>query len=329
MSDGGRETKRRPGLGVAVAAIAALVIAAVVLATRPGGAPPANGPAPAPGATPGEPPAAGNRPLPSSTRTGAPSVRRPGPGTPPATATPQEPDRPAPPDLPPDHPPISSSGGPQVSLQWFGHACFYIHTPGGVAVVTDPFDPRATGFRAPETGAHFVTVSAEDPAHAFTRAVHAFQGDARRVIRGTEVRRGDLRILPVPTGGGNTAYVFEAGEFRIAHLGRLAAPLTAEQARRIGRPDVLLLPAGGEGISPEQAVALAKALRPRVVIPMAYAVEAFTGPDARLKPVDAFIAASPFAVTAKSEDIILFGKAELPPSTEVYTLRPTSGGVER
>jgi L-ascorbate metabolism protein UlaG (beta-lactamase superfamily) len=85
--------------------------------------------------------------------------------------------------------------------------------------------------------------------------------------------------------------------------------------------DILLVPAGGEGISPKDAAAITKAIAPRVVIPMAYSTAAMEGPDAKLRPLDAFVSATPYAVTNKDLDTILIGPADLPSSTEIYTLK--------
>jgi L-ascorbate metabolism protein UlaG (beta-lactamase superfamily) len=140
-------------------------------------------------------------------------------------------------------------------------------------------------------------------------------------VHGKEARLKDLHVIPVATGGGHFAYVFETGGLRIAHLGDLRQPLGLEQVRSLGTIDILLLPVGGEGIPPRTAAAMAQAIAPKIVIPMAYSTESMSGPDAHLKPVDDFIAASKFAVTNKDLDTIMVGPPDLPPSTEIYTLK--------
>ena len=106
----------------------------------------------------------------------------------------------------------------------------------------------------------------------------------------------------------------------LAHLGDLRAPLTDAQAKALGAVDVLMVPAGGEGLTPKQAVETAKRLAPRLVVPMAYAAPGMDAP-AGLRSVDAFIAASPWAVTQKDQDVVLLGRADLPPSTEIMLLK--------
>jgi L-ascorbate metabolism protein UlaG (beta-lactamase superfamily) len=226
------------------------------------------------------------------------------------------------PDMPADHPTIAPSDPKsQVTVQWLGHSCFFIYTPGGVVVVTDPFDPQATGLPSPDLNAHLVTVSSQRPDHAFTNVVGAFQGEQRQVVYGKEARVKDLRVIPVDAGGGDYAYVLEAGPMRIAHLGGLKRPLSPENIKKLGPVDILLIPAGGEGVTQKQSVEMAKQIAPKVVIPMAYAATGMDGPDGKLGSFDEFVSAGPFAVTDKEADTILISKPELPPTTQVYRLQ--------
>ncbi len=240
------------------------------------------------------------------------------------------PDAPKSLDLPPDHPPISADDPAQVSVQWLGHSCFYLHSPGGIAVVTDPFDAGTMGLAAPGTGSHLITVSTPTPAHNATGAVRAFQGDTRQVLYGTGSVRGDVRVDPISLGtdGESRArygYIIQMGPLRLAHLGGLTGPLTPAQEKAIGAVDLLLIPAGGEGIRPRDAAAVAVRLKPRMVVPMAYrppAVDAGgSGMVGRLRPLEDFMSGTPFAVTAKETDIMLLAPRDLPPSTEILTLR--------
>jgi L-ascorbate metabolism protein UlaG (beta-lactamase superfamily) len=312
-----------PKAGLVVAAIVGVVAILILIGTlNPGGKPPQTANAPSAPVVNGPPPAQ-NAPGPNTPSTNAPrsgAANTPAPANGPQTQV--NPD-----DLPPDHPPIVTDEKSQVSIQWFGHSCFYLFSPGGVAVVTDPFDPKATGLAKPGTGAHLVTVSTRSPEHNFPEAVHAFQGDTKQVVHGTEVRRGDTHIIPIPTRGdrsdtgANVAYVVEAGPMRVAHLGDIGGILTPQQVQAFGPIDILLVPVGGDGLSPKQAVEVCKQLNPRLVIPMAYSALGMEGPAAKLRPVDDFIAASPFAHTAKDADIMMISRPDLPASTEVYTLR--------
>lgn len=228
-------------------------------------------------------------------------------------------------DLPPDHPPIIADEGTQVGIQWHGYSCFYIHSPGGKVVVTDPFDPRAAGLPAPGVRGHLVTSSFADSRHGYVPGVQPFLDEATlkplplQVVSGQPRSQGDLRVMPVNTPSG-LAHVIEAGALRIAHLGGVRQPLTRVQIAALGKVDILMIPVGG-GLTPKQAVELTKAINPAVVIPMEFATPDMEGAAAKLPPADAFISASPYAVTRKDSDVMLISKAELPESTEIYLLR--------
>jgi L-ascorbate metabolism protein UlaG (beta-lactamase superfamily) len=338
-----------PRAGRVIAAIAALTVLLIYVGTRkqeppkpiPGNhqPPPANlpGPVSTPGAPANAPPAnPANRPRSNAPAGNAPGLNGLGIPLPGSTAPPRPggtgkaavhpAPRPNANELPPGHPAISTDAGNQVSIQWLGYSCFYIYSPGGVTVVTDPFDPRATGLAPPRTGAHFVTISRESPEHNSIEEIHAFPNETRQVVRGAEARRGDLHIVPVPTSGDspgdrNTAYLIEAGNLRIAHLGDVSHPLSPAQLQALGPVDVLMLPVGESRLRPKDAVRIAKQVHPRMVIPMAYSTSSMGGAAAKLRPLQAFVAASPYAVTPKDTDIIMVSKADLPAGTEIVTLR--------
>jgi len=337
-----RSRRAAPKAGLVIVATALVLGAVLFAATRAPSPPPTDmaaaptrptgGQAPAPptGDHVSEAPPSPGAKAPTPATDGKPG--RPAPAVPTPSAMPAP--APTPPvrpeELPPDHPVVNADPSTQVSIQWLGHSCFYIHSPGGVTVVTDPFDPKATGLPAPSMGAHLITISADDPRHNNRQAIHAFQGETQTVVRGTEARQGDLQILPVstyrdPAGGSregrNTAYVIQAGPMRIVHLGDLGHTLNPAQVKALGAVDILMVPVGGDGLSPKDAVTVAKQVNPKIVIPMAYSTSSMSGADARLRPVDDFIAASPYARTEKEADVMILSKSELPASTEIYTLR--------
>jgi L-ascorbate metabolism protein UlaG (beta-lactamase superfamily) len=275
-----------------------------------GNAPAANGPAI-------NAPAPGNKPMAPLRESGKVATTRP---TAPPIKRKVDPN-----ELPADHPPITNDEGSQVGIQWLGHSCFYIHSPGGIAAVTDPFDPKATGLPAPSTGAHFVTVSGTSPTSSFVQAVKPFMDEATLkplaldVVRSEPAGKDDLKIQPVETSSGRI-YLIQAGALRIAHLGGVRQALSAAQIQALGKVDVLMIPVG-EGLTPKQAVEIARALKPSIILPMAYSTPDMDGPEARLRRVEQFIAASPFAVTRKDSDVMLIAPSELPANTEIYLLR--------
>lgn len=173
-----------------------------------------------------------------------------------------------------------------MKITWCGHSCFLVETREGSAVL-DPYAPGSVpGLSLPALTADLalcshghrdhgyaegVRMSGKKP--AFTvKTIHSFHDD----------RGGSLR-------GENTIHVIEAEGLRIAHLGDLGHPLSAEQLAALGAPDVLLIPVGGHyTIGAETAAALAKAVGARITVPMHYRGEGF-GYDV-IGPVEDFTA---------------------------------------
>ena len=302
-------------MAIVVTVVLLVLAAAIIIAKLPGGAPPAPTPTTAGSAT--APPAnAPTPPAPADAEANAPAP------------VVNEPALPSPGEMPPDHPPIATSTAAKTSIQWLGHACFYIHSPGGNTVVTDPYDADATGYRPLGIGSHLVTVSSERLSHGFARGVRPFAdaGGALTVLRGTDGGRGDLRIHAIATegqSGRNWAYLIQSGPLRIVHLGALARPLTGTQIAGIGRVDVLMLPVGGGyALDGPAAAKVAAALNPKLILPTVYRTEATAASlAASLLPLEQFVAATPYALSRKSEDIVMVGPDDLPSSTEIWRLR--------
>ena len=89
--------------------------------------------------------------------------------------------------------------------------------------------------------------------------------------------------------GPNTIFRFALDGLRCCHFGDFGqAALRPEQREAIGEVDVLFLPVGGgPTVGGEDAAAIVRALRPRLVVPMHYRTSAVDF----LEPPDAFLAA--------------------------------------
>jgi len=114
--------------------------------------------------------------------------------------------------------------------------------------------------------------------------------------------------------GPNTIFCFALDGLRLCHFGDFGqAELRVEQERAIGEIDVLFLPVGGgPTVGGEQAVAIASALQPRLVIPMHYRTDAVNFLD----PPDAFLTALGARVERIAESALeteeLLGTADEP-----------------
>ena len=173
-----------------------------------------------------------------------------------------------------------------MKLTWLAHSCFLVETAEG-SVVFDPYAPGSVpGLCMGEVTADAVICSHEHSDHNWREGVKLTGRKPGFAIRQLETWHddagGSLR-------GPNTITVLEAEGLRVAHLGDLGHPLSAEQLQALGPVDVLLIPVGGYfTIGPETAWAVAQAIKPRILVPMHYRGEGF-GYDV-IGPVSDFLA---------------------------------------
>jgi L-ascorbate metabolism protein UlaG (beta-lactamase superfamily) len=218
------------------------------------------------------------------------------------------------------HAPIASAN--VVTIQWMGHSSFLIVTPRGAAVLTDPHSWHPSPV-TPDA----VTISNEHPTHNQARSV---PGNPR-VLRGrtpegewieVNVTINDLTIKSLPSSGGNslevparnTIFVFRAEGLCLVHLGNLRQPLGEEQRRRIGRPDVLMVPIDGHWtLTYDQVATTIAQLRPSIVLPMHYDL-----PE-HARVFMEFIKAT-VPVKTQAESTLNLTRGTLPAATEVIIL---------
>jgi L-ascorbate metabolism protein UlaG (beta-lactamase superfamily) len=188
-------------------------------------------------------------------------------------------------------------------VRWYGQSAFLVQ--GERSVFVDPFGDmsglgeRGLEFRYPPIGNVRTDVLLVTHEHRDHNGVEALGGDPV-VIRSTAGR------LESPVGeviavasehdevagtarGPNSIMCFSVGGLRFCHLGDVGqAALRPEQAAAIGAVDVLFLPAGGgPTIGGEAAADVARALVPRLVVPMHFRTAAINFLD----PPDAFLVA--------------------------------------
>jgi L-ascorbate metabolism protein UlaG (beta-lactamase superfamily) len=177
-----------------------------------------------------------------------------------------------------------------MKITWFGQACFEF-AAAGAAIVCDPYDP-STGYAAHPRRADIVTISHEHFDHNYLGWIKG----APAVVRGTGSRTvKGVRITGLPSfhddsggarRGPNTVFVIEADGLRICHMGDIGHTPGRELLEKIGKPDVLLIPAGGfYTVDGAQAAAIAAEIGAGLTIPMHYNTG---GRDAPIGTVDAF-----------------------------------------
>lgn len=182
-----------------------------------------------------------------------------------------------------------------MQFKWYGHSCFLLIASNGTRILTDPCAP-STGYRLHDIACDIVTSSHAHYDHNYFAAA---SGTPKRLSAEGVSVQGDLRITGIPSfhdgnggaeRGGNLIFLIEGDGLRVAHLGDLGHRLPGETVARIGAVDVLLCPIGGTyTIDARAALAVAEALRPRVLIPMHYQTDALAF---RLDGVDALLQAA-------------------------------------
>jgi len=220
-----------------------------------------------------------------------------------------------------------------VEIQWLGHACFLLTSPGGTRVVTDPFNEQV-GYKVKQVAADLVTVSHEHFDHNHVQVASGSPQVVRALAPGGDwanpsARVGDVMVSMVPTfhdgekgakRGKNGCFVLDMGGLRVVHLGDLGHPLSPEQSGAFGSVDVLLTPVGGfYTIGPAEADRVIDLLKPRIVIPMHFKTAA--NPDWPIAGVDEFLRGKE-GVRRPGGSVARVEKGQLPVKTEYWVLEP-------
>lgn len=202
-----------------------------------------------------------------------------------------------------------------MKITWLGHACFQLES-GGFRVLLDPYR-EVPGLADLKAEADAVYCSHDHFDHAHTADVTLTAGrktpfTVREVATFHDPEGGTLR-------GSNTIRIFSAEGLRVAHLGDLGHPLTAEQAADIGPCDAILIPVGGTyTIDGPQAAAEARKLGARVVIPMHYRSGAVGFPE--ISTVEPFINCFPPEQVRTYEENMLHLTAAIPSQVALLAL---------
>ncbi|MDA1003333.1 MAG: MBL fold metallo-hydrolase [Chloroflexi bacterium] len=164
-----------------------------------------------------------------------------------------------------------------MDITWIGHAAIRMRARDA-AVVMDPTD-KSGGADMGRPPGEIITISHDHPHHNHVAGVKGeamvIDGPGEYEVTGIHVEgmRSSLRPAEGAAAGPQrgTIFIFEAEELKLAHLGGLGVPLTAQQSEHLLNLDVLFIPIDcPEGLAAEQAARLTRALEPRIVIPIAY-----------------------------------------------------------
>lgn len=180
-----------------------------------------------------------------------------------------------------------------MDITWYGLSCFRMVERGVASIVTDPYD-SSIGLPEPNLRADIVTTSHDAPGH---NAV-----DVVKRVEYTLAHPGEYEIsgvfvtgvatynpdLPPDEMRRNLIFVFDFGNYTVAHLGDLDHVPTQARIEELGPIDVLLVPVGGGGaLNSAQAAEVISLIEPSTVVPMHYKVD---GCKLDLDPLDKFLA---------------------------------------
>ncbi len=225
-----------------------------------------------------------------------------------------------------------------LKLEWLGHMSFAI-SGDGVKFLTHPFRPAGctAGLTAPTGSSDYILISSqlldEGYLENFPKSTRVLSEPGSYNLKNINLqgismnhdRLGGRRF------GRNVAWRWKQSGIFVLHLGGAAAPITPSQRILMGRPDVLILPVGGnaqgtdpmqaKAYSPEEAKAIVQELNPRIVIPTYYRTDK-SSQSCQLASVDEFLALMPPDSVQKLGGKVLELRANnLPQSTVVRVLR--------
>ena len=212
-----------------------------------------------------------------------------------------------------------------MKVKWLGHASFLITSDAGTRIITDPYTVRgAITYGEIKESADVVTVSHEHGDHNNAAAI----GGNPAVVKATAEAKG-ISFAGISTyhddaggsqRGSNTIFCFEVDGMRVCHLGDLGHQLGEKEIADIGKPDVLLIPVGGNyTIDAKVGTDVCGKLAPKVIIPMHFQNERC--PTFPVAGVDGFLEGKT-GVKKLDASEVEFKPDALPATTEIIVLKP-------
>ena len=213
-----------------------------------------------------------------------------------------------------------------MKIKWLGHASFLITSDTGIRLITDPYETGGNlSYGEIKESADIVTVSHQHHDH---NNVAAVQGSPEVVKEVVAIEIKGIKFKGIPCchddaggkmRGTNIIFCFEVDGIRVCHLGDLGHQLSEEQVAELGKVDILFIPVGGfYTIDAKGATEVSDRLKPRVIIPMHFRNDRYSGP---LVGVDEFLRGKK-DVSQLDTSEVEFKAEQLPASTQIVVLKP-------
>jgi len=210
-----------------------------------------------------------------------------------------------------------------IKITYLGQSSFKIKSTNA-ALITDPFDSKATGLPWRKQEADIVTISHE---HSDHNCLDKIDGNPFVIREPGEYEIKGVHIIGESSSHGqtdgkdlgeNTFFTFRWDDFVIVHLGDLGKPLASAQLEELGQVDVLMVPVGGKWtIGAEAASELIAQIEPCFVVPMHYRL---VEEQKDLQPVTEFLDQMGAENITSQSSLDLKSKNALPDQTQVVLL---------
>lgn len=195
-----------------------------------------------------------------------------------------------------------------MHINWLGQTCVKLQIKNqkdeDCVILIDAYRPKAGDFPR-SFSPQLALFSAGDRLDKVTLSQGPLVIDT---LGECESRDAMIYTLPGPDGTSDIVFKIIAEGLTVVHLGRINKKLNSETIGRIGSPDILLLPVGGEPyLEPEIAAQIVTTLEPRIVIPLGHHCDT----DPKAGPVTDFVKNMGLKPEATEKKIIV-KKKDLP-----------------
>jgi L-ascorbate metabolism protein UlaG (beta-lactamase superfamily) len=218
----------------------------------------------------------------------------------------------------------------ELKIDYRGMSCFIVTASKGMRIITDPFcaDDHILHPELGKEPADVVTVSCGNYAHCYVWAVGGTPYIFKRTepaemggikFRGIATRHLEMKDVGPTRPDTNIVVCFEVEGIKICHLGALGHGLSDEQAREVGKVDILMVPVGGVSTLPiKEADMVCDQLNPKVILPMHYKSERCT--YSSWGTVDDYLKDKRNAVKFRGFGVKTFKSSELPSERTIVAL---------